>query len=102
MVHPRQLWLSNIALLVVLVLLFVAFLPDTSFAAEGSEIFQKATRGILKRILPGSFGATVAMVAGILALVSAAVGSYRGAWALVFVCIACRLAESFVAILLPV
>lgn len=82
----------------------VAFLslPANAFAAEGSEIFQEAATAILTVVLPGSFGGCCAMVAGVLALVSAAAGSYRGTWALIFVCLACILAKDFVNILFPV
>lgn len=79
----------------------IASSPSLAFAAEGDTIFKQAAVGILRKVLPGSFGAMLAMVAGVLALVAAAVGSYKGAWSLLFVCIACNLAADFVKLLFP-
>lgn len=79
--------------------LFMSVLPEAAFAVEGDGIFKAAAAGIVDKVLPGSFGATCAVVAGVLALVAAATGSYRGAWALVFVVFACYLARNVLEIL---
>lgn len=99
--ETRQVFASWMLLTLFVFFLSYIFSPGAAFAAEGEAIFKEAAGAIVIKILPGSFGATVAVVTGILALVSAAVGSYKGAWALLFVCIACRLAQNFVELLFP-
>src|SRR5262245_54958561 len=81
------------------VLVFLA--PANAVARTRSEICSQAARAIVNQVLPGGFGGVCAIVAGVLALVAAAAGSYRGTWALIFVCLACVLANNLVGLLFP-
>lgn len=70
-----------------------------SAQATGGEVFQSATSKLLCYVLPGKFGAMISAFAGIFALVGAAMGAYRAAWALVLVSVGCYIAKDFVSVL---
>ena len=76
-------------------------LADLAFAQTGGEVFQDAAVNLACNVLPGKFGAMLSAFTGIFALIAAATGAYRGAWALLFVSIGCYIAKEFVAILFP-
>ncbi len=77
----------NFEVLAVLAATAVVLYSQPAFAQTGGEIFRKAASTISCDVMPGKFGAMVSGFAGIFALISAATGSYRGAWALLFVSI---------------
>lgn len=78
--------MSVIAGLAVLSFVLLQF-PATSFAATGDEVFKTAATDIACKVMPKKFGAMLAGFAGLFALISAVTGSYKGAWALLFVSI---------------
>ena len=79
--------------------LLVFGLSDPAIAQTGGGIFREAASNIACKVLPGKFGAMLSAFAGVFALIAAATGSYRGAWALVFVSIGAFIFKEFVAIL---
>ena len=54
-------------------------------AQQGGKIFETAACNLLNQVLAKNFGAMLTVFAGLFALISAAVGSFRMAWVLVFV-----------------
>jgi hypothetical protein len=79
---------------VMVVAVFV--LSEPAFAASGDGIFKEAAFNIVCKVLPERFGAMLSAFAGIFALVSAVIGNFRGAWALVFVSVGCYIAGDMV------
>lgn len=69
---------------------------EPALAASGDGIFKEAAFNIVCKVLPERFGAMLSAFAGIFALVSAVVGNFRGAWALVFVSVGCYIAGDMV------
>ena len=74
---------------------------ETVLAQTGGEIFQDAVGNIACNFMPGSFGAMISAFAGLFALIAAATGAYRGAWALVFVSVGAFIFKEFIQILFP-
>ena len=74
-------------------------LTDLTLAQTGGEIFQDAATQLACVVMPGKFGALLSTFTGIFALIAAATGNYRGAWALVFVSVGAFIFKEFVAIL---
>ena len=67
------------------VLIFLIMFSSNVFAATGGDIFKNAACNLLKQVLTKDFGALMTVLAGLFAILSAIVGSFRQAWVLVFV-----------------
>lgn len=63
----------------------VAAFSSSAFAATGGDIFKNAACNLLDQVLTKDFGALMTVLAGLFAIFSAIVGSFRQAWVLVFV-----------------
>ena len=87
----RNLCLSCVIIAAVLLLGY-----ERAFAASGEGIFKDAAYNIVCVVLPHDFGAMISAFAGIFALVSAVMGNFRSAWALVFVSVGCYMAADLV------
>ena len=90
-------WQIIVGLLVVLCAVFCVATPV--LAATGDGVFTNAAENILCKVLHKEFGAMLTAIAGILAIVAAAAGSFKGAWALVFVSVGCYVADALVNLL---
>ncbi|MCB0323775.1 MAG: hypothetical protein KDD69_09390 [Bdellovibrionales bacterium] len=77
-VHGPALFLVGLTLL-------HAATTGSAYAAEGSGIFEDAACTLLDDVLTKDFGATLSAIAGLLAIMASVVGSFKAAWALVFV-----------------
>lgn len=99
---------SIVALAVIGVLLFISTSPAYAYAPGSfkGELFQKACKGI-RKYQEGTkgggegFSALLAAVAGIGAIISAAVGGYRMAWTLIVVALGSMILGNFVDTFLP-
>lgn len=58
---------------------------DWAVAQEGASVFEKYACSILGDVITGDFSAMVTAITGVLAIIAAAAGSFKGAWALLFV-----------------
>lgn len=67
------------------VFLFIFLFSGSAFAATGSDIFKNAACNLLDEVLTKDFGSLMTILAGLFAIFSAIVGSFRQAWVLVFV-----------------
>lgn len=81
--------------------LICSALIEPALAQQGGGIFQTAACNILEDVLKKDFGAMVTALTGILALVAAAAGSFKGAWALIFVSVGSFIFPDMVAMLFP-
>lgn len=75
------------------------FFATPAFAVTGEGVFTKAAENILCNVLHEEFGAMLTAIAGILAIVAAAAGSFKGAWALLFVSVGSFVADALVGLL---
>jgi len=66
-------------------LLILSLLIEPAFAVGGGDIFKAAACNLLDNVLTKDFGALMTVLAGVFAIFSAIVGSFRNAWILVFV-----------------
>lgn len=87
--------------LIILSLFAIALLPDAAFAQTGGQIFQSAACGLLDKVLTKDFGGMVTTIAGSLAILASVTGSFKGAWALVFVSVGCFIYPHTVDLLFP-
>lgn len=107
----RQTWRRNcfsrveIAAIAVFSCVFVLLFVDAAHAATGDKIFKDAACTLLEDVLTSSdkgfFGAMLTVIAGSLAILSSVMGSFKGAWVLLFVSVATYLAPATVAVLFP-
>ena len=67
----------------------------------GEQIFAQAGCGILFRVLAEDFGGMLTVIAGSLAILASVTGSFKGAWALVFVSVGSFVFPHTVSILFP-
>lgn len=102
-VSKRSIWsrgrragLYGYAMLVTL--LYPAFV---NFASAQGVTFKQAAQRIAGEVAGGAFGAMVVAITGILAIVSAVTGSYKGAWAVLYVSIGLYILKELVKILFP-
>lgn len=58
---------------------------DWAAAQEGASVFEKYACSILGDVITGDFSAMITAITGVLAIIAAAAGSFKGAWALLFV-----------------
>lgn len=91
---------SNLILIFLGILIIMTCLMDVSLAAEtGEKVFKNAASNIVCKVISGKFGAMLTVFAGVFAIIAAATGSYKGAWALLFVSIGAFIFKEFVSIL---
>ena len=81
--------------------MFHVVLADGAFAQEGGSVFEKAACNLLTEVLTKDFGAMVTAITGLLAIVAAAAGSFKGAWALIFVSVGAFIYPALVKVLFP-
>lgn len=86
-------------------LVFCAFMlltvcPSLSWAQQGGDIFGTNCSNI-KTLLSGNFGAMLTAITGALAIIASVAGSFRGAWALLFVSVGSFVFEGLVELLFP-
>ena len=70
-------------------------------AQQGGKIFETAACNLLGQVLTQNFGAMLTVFAGLFAIISAVVGSFRMAWVLVFVSAGIYIFPEFVELLFP-
>ena len=76
--------------------------PIVVFSAEAPGItFSPAAERIVSEVALGSFGAMTVAITGILAIVAAVTGSYKGAWAVLYVSIGLFILKELVRLLFP-
>ena len=68
---------------------------------DGGQIFRGAARTIVDDIATGAFGGMATAITIALAIVAAVTGSYRGAWAVLFVSIGLFVLQPLCALLFP-
>jgi hypothetical protein len=90
---------AGILLLLLGIVLLNVGMSEIAAAQNGGEIFQDATVNLACKVLPGKFGAMLTAFTGMFALIAAATGAYRGAWALLFVSVGCYIAKELVGVL---
>ncbi len=76
-------------------------LISISSAAEGGDIFREYACKLYSDVLEHNFGAMITVVTGALAIIASIVGSFKGAWALLFVSVGCFIAKTLVQVLFP-
>lgn len=84
--------------------IFLVVLFSTSticFAQDGAGIFERAACNLLDEVLAKNFGSMITVVAGVIAIISSVVGSFRTAWVLVFVSVGIYIFPSIVKIFFP-
>ena len=74
---------------------------EPALAQQGGNIFQTAACNILEEVLKKDFGAMITAITGLLALIAAAAGSFKGAWALIFVSVGSFIFPGVVAMIFP-
>ncbi len=70
-----------------------------AFAASGDQIFDQAACTLLDAVLTSNFGAMITVIAGALAILASVMGSFKGAWALLFVSVGCFIYPELVKVL---
>ena len=83
-----------------LVLLLTVFAGE-AFAATGDQIFKTATCNLLDDVITKDFGAMITVLAGSLAILASVMGSFKGAWVLLFVSVGCYVLPETVDVLFP-
>ncbi len=89
---------STICFILGFILLNFGFISP-SFAEQ--DIFGKYACKLYSDVLENNFGAMLTVVTGALAIVASIVGSFKGAWALLFVSVGCFVAKTLVSVLFP-
>lgn len=84
-----------------LILAFLLIFVEPAFSQTGGEIFKDAACGLLEKVLAKDYGALLTMIAGSLAILAAVTGSFKGAWALVFVSVGSFVFPHTVGLLFP-
>lgn len=92
---------AGILLFIFGVMLLNSGVTQLSHAAEGEGIFERAACNILEEVLADWFGAMLTVITGALAIIASVAGSFKGAWALLFVSVGCYIAPSIIAVLFP-
>lgn len=82
-------------------LLCIFCLNSVALAQTGGEIFGDSACGILGDVLAADFGAMITVIAGSLAILASVTGSFRGAWALLFVSVGSFIFPDTVKLLFP-
>lgn len=77
-------------------------LPLSAEAQQGPRTFAAAAKEITGPVAGGSFGAMVVAITGVLAIVSAVTGSYKGAWAVLYVSVGLFILKDLVRLLFTV
>jgi hypothetical protein len=76
-------------------------LTGAAQAQTGGQVFGTSACNLLGQVLEKNFGAMITVITGALAILAAIVGSFKGAWALVFVSVGCFICEELIQILFP-
>jgi len=102
----KKLTIKNILITAFLILFFTqpAFAQRAAGAGggvAGEEIFAQAACGILYEVLAKDFGGMLTVIAGSLAILASVTGSFKGAWALVFVSVGSFVYPHTVSVLFP-
>jgi len=84
-----------------LLLLTICFFSNLAMAQTGGQVFQQSACAILDRVLAQDFGALITVIAGSLAIIASVTGSFRGAWALIFVSVGSFIFSDIVHLLFP-
>jgi len=90
---------KNLLITIFLILFFSQ--PALAQDATGEQIFSQAACGILFEVLAKDFGGMLTVIAGSLAILASVTGSFKGAWALVFVSVGSFVYPHTVSILFP-
>jgi hypothetical protein len=85
----------------ILSVVFICFCSTSAFAVTGDGVFTQAARNILCEVMKKDFGAMITALAGLLAIIAAAAGSFKGAWALLFVSVGTFISDALVGFLFP-
>ena len=75
--------------------------PGNAYAATGGQLFHDYACDLQDLVLKQDFGAMMTAIAGLLALIMAAVGIFRGAWLLIFVSVGIYIYPGIVATFFP-
>ncbi len=67
------------------VVMAICSVASSVSAQQGAEIFKNSACSLLGEVLTKDFGSLLTILAGVFAIFSAIVGSFRNAWILVFV-----------------
>ena len=70
-------------------------------AQTGDEVFGNSACNLLTQVLTKKYGAMITVLSGVLAIAAAVMGSFKGAWSLLFVSVGCVIAEELVQVLFP-
>jgi hypothetical protein len=81
--------------------IFIFCMNSVAMAQTGGEIFEQSACGILGDVLAADFGAMITVIAGSLAILASVTGSFRGAWALLFVSVGSFIFPDTVKLLFP-
>ena len=86
-----------------LVLFFLMLFSSSSLvlAQDGAGIFENAACNLLDEVLAKNFGSMLTVIAGVIAIISSIVGSFRTAWVLVFVSVGIYIFPNIVKIFFP-
>jgi hypothetical protein len=90
---------SSCLVLVLGIVVFHLSFGSLAFAASGEQIFDDAACTLLDAVLTANFGAMITVIAGALAILASVMGSFKGAWALLFVSVGCFIYPELVKVL---
>ena len=79
----------------------VFFLLTSASPVYGQDFFAQYACDLQLDVLGGSFGAMLTAIAGVIAIIAAAAGSFKGAWACVFVSVGSYVLPEIIGILSP-
>lgn len=86
---------------ITLVLATICLLSSSALAQTGGEVFRLSGCALLEDVLAEDFGAMITVIAGSLAILASVTGSFRGAWALIFVSVGSFIFGDIVELLFP-
>lgn len=84
-----------------LLLLSICCFSNLAVAQTGGEVFRLSACSMLENVLANDFGALLTVIAGSLAIIASVTGSFRGAWALIFVSVGSFIFSDIVHLLFP-
>lgn len=89
---------KNLIVTFALILLLASTSDDAYAQGKG---FKEAAQGLIKLLGEGKFGAMLTAVTAALAIVAAVAGSYKGAWAVLFVSVGSFILKGLVQVFFP-
>lgn len=89
------------AYVLVVSVVLICVLSSPALAATGDGVFTQAAKNILCEVMKKEFGAMLTALTGLLAIIAAAAGSFKGAWALLFVSVGTFISDALVGFLFP-